>query len=292
MSPDVALAICRFVFDSTILSLWGASAYLWIVADAGLKQRLWQQMRGLRDSALLLVVAATFALLPLRTAMLGEGWSDALDIGMLHSVLFDTNIGLAWLIQVVAACLLMAVMLLARQWIAGTAIMSAVLLASLVITGHAAMHDGVTGLLHQANSVLHLLAAGAWVGALIPVVWLLPRLRDKDAAIVATPALIRFSTAGHLAVLLVVATGIINTGFILGKLPLDWTYDYQRLLTFKIALVIVMIVLAIINRYVFVPRLRQRQGMAQALVTGTIAEIVLSLAVIMLVAMFGMMQPY
>ena len=78
----------------------------------------------------------------------------------------------------------------------------------------------------------------------------------------------------------------------LKRLPTDWSSPYQRLLAIKIALVAGMTLLAIINRYVFVPWIGRNPSRAlQALRLGSIAEIVLGIVVIGVVAVFGMLEP-
>ncbi len=100
----------------------------------------------------------------------------------------------------------------------------------------------------------------------------------------------RFSTAGHVAVAVVIATGIINTFLIIGSPPLNWRLDYQFLLSVKILIVFVLVALAITNRYILVPRLARGPSL-QLLKWATAAEMVLGLAVLGLVAVFGTMPP-
>ena len=50
-----------------------------------------------------------------------------------------------------------------------TPILSAVLLASLAGVGHSQIEDGWAGVIHEASDVAHLLAAGAWLGGLVPL---------------------------------------------------------------------------------------------------------------------------
>jgi putative copper resistance protein D len=101
----------------------------------------------------------------------------------------------------------------------------------------------------------------------------------------------RFSTVGHWAVALVILSGIGNMLLIVGTVPLNWSFEYQLQLTVKIVLVFAMTMLAIVNRYVFVPRLAREPIYEAALHRGTIAEIGLGLLVVGLVAWFGMLQP-
>jgi putative copper resistance protein D len=172
-----------------------------------------------------------------------------------------------------------------------TALVSGAMLVTLAGQGHAVMQDGWIGLVHQANDVIHVLSAGAWFGGLIPLAVLLRMSSGAPLPPDASTALRRFSLAGYLFVVAILATGAANIVFILG-LPLRWTTPYQVLLAAKIVLVGTMICLALANRYVFVPGLRHKPDRAsRALVRGTYAEIALGTLVVLLVAVFGTLDP-
>ncbi|WP_454856026.1 copper homeostasis membrane protein CopD [Rhizobium binxianense] len=290
--PDAALVFCRFLLDGAALFLWGACAYLRVLVPEDLRRETWARLGVLRKIAVACVAATTVAMLPLRAAIIGNGWRDALDPGTLSAVLLETTVGTAWLCQAAAAVLLLGAGILpGRFHMAATASASALVLASLAVTGHAAMNGGWLGIAHQANDIVHLLAGGAWIGALLPVLLILPHLKDRQRGSQARTALIRFSTAGHVAVALVILSGVANMLLILDGLPTNWTFGYQRLLALKIRLVAAMTAIAVVNRYVFVPRMSRSAGSPRALACGTVAEIVLALAVIGLVAWFGMLEP-
>jgi len=225
--------------------------------------------------------------------MIGNGWIDTIDTVTIQSVLFETRVGKAWRLQALAALLLLlAAALPARSRQMAIALTSGLLLASLALTGHAAMQEGWPGLAHRINDVVHVLSGGAWIGALVPLI-LIPRSPGKaepcsDARI----ALRRFSSVGHIAVAVVVASGVINTLFVLGQLPTDWSSPYQALLAAKIALIGAMIALALVNRYRFVPQAALNQPHAlRAIRWGSIFEIVLGLFVIALVSWYGLIEP-
>lgn len=289
---DAALFACRFAFAAAALFLWGASAYLATLVPSDLRTALWSQLAVPRRIAVAGLAVATVASLPVRTALVADGWASAADPAMLWALASHTNVGTAWLVQAATTLLLLAVPLLplARR-IPATAALAAVLLASLAISGHAAMNPGPMGMLHRAMATLHVLAAGAWLGALPPVLLILRRLRAEGPTRATVVALTRFSIAGHVAVALVVLTGVANTLLIIGGLPTDLAVPYQRLLVLKIGLVAAMIAIALANRYVLVPRLRVRRGVARAIAAGTLAEIALGAGVIALVAWFGMTDP-
>lgn len=102
----------------------------------------------------------------------------------------------------------------------------------------------------------------------------------------------RFSTAGHAAVAVVIATGAMNTVLVLGQWPIDPATPYQALLAMKIALVFIMTALAVVNRYILVPRMtRDRIRTIQALRLATVVEIGLGFGVIALVSAFGLIEP-
>jgi len=293
MTPDTAFILCRFVFDGAALFLWGSAAYLWLLVPKGLSSDIWAKLRVARFAAVALAVFATMALLPVRSAMLGNGWADGLDTDTMKSVLTGTSIGTAWAWQAVFAVVLLAgTWLPSHRQMPATAIVSGLLLCGLALTGHAAMNDGWLRVLHRANDMVHVLSGGAWIGALAPVALVLCRFRDHTAGADARTALIRFSTAGHVAVALVILSGLANSVLITGGLPLDWSVPYQRLLALKIGLVVIMVLMAVFNRYGLVPRIGRSRAAGNALAAGTIAEIVVAIGVVALVAWFGTLEPF
>lgn len=293
MTPDTANIACRFVFDGATLLLWGSAAYLWMLVPADLGGSIWAKLRAARFSGVVLAVISTVASLPVRSAMLGNGWADGLDSETVMAVLTGTSIGTAWIWQAAFAAVLLAVTVVPfRRQIAATAIVSALLLCGLALTGHAAINDGWLRVLHRANDMVHVLAGGAWLGALVPVALVLSRLGDRTAGAEALTALIRFSSAGHVAVALVILSGVANSLLIIGGLPLDWSVTYQRLLSLKIALALLMMLIAVFNRYGLVPRMGRSHAAARALAAGTIAEVGVAICVIALVAWFGTLEPF
>ncbi len=273
--------------------LFGAFAYLSALVPRPLALVIGKRLRCVQIVATVLAVATTFAALPLETAAIGDGWGSAYDPDMLGSVLWQTSVGQAWQAQAAAAVLVAAAAALSSG--AGqvaTALGAGILLAGVSLTGHAVMQAGWLGLVHRANDAVHVLSGAAWVGALVPLLPILRALEDGEWQSSAGLALMRFSTAGHVAVALVVASGVGNTGLILGRWPTDWSVPYQVMLAAKVALVIVMVGIALFNRYALVPLIRRRRFAAiEAIKAATIAEIVLGLVVIGLVAVFGMLDP-
>jgi copper resistance protein D len=291
IAPHVALALVRLCFDAAAIAAYGVSGFIAWIAPNRLGQAIAASSNFLIVAASSLAVLSTLAWLPIEAAMIGDSWQSAFDRSTLLAILCDTAIGKAWLVRLTLSLLLMA----ALPWRSGSIVrwaLSGLLLASLALTGHADMDEGTRGVLHILNDALHLLAGGAWLGSLLALPGCLARLRDPAFCTEAKTALRRFSSAGHLAVALVITTGIVNTVLVLGRWPTDFTSTYQMLLATKIAFVAGMTGLALVNRYLFVPRMvTQRDRAIIQIRNGTYAELALGAGVLALVAFLGILDP-
>ncbi len=291
--PEAALACCRFLHDAASVLLWGAFGYLAALVPRDLRGEIGGRLTSVRVCAVVASVAATMAVLPVEAAAIGNGWADAIEPATLRAILFDTTVGTAWWAEAGAALVLLATLVLPPPIRpAATAISSGLLLATFAMAGHAAARAGGPGLLLRLNNVVHVLAAGAWLGSLVSLVPVLRSLDDSTRRADATIALRRFSTAGHAAVALVIGTGVANAALILRRWPVDWSSPYQAMLSIKVALVAAMVLLALANRYVVVPRMRRSHaGSCRMLQRATGVEIGLGVAVIGCVAVFGLLDP-
>jgi putative copper resistance protein D len=293
MSPDAALSACHFLRNASTMLLWGASAFIWLLMPIELARNIDYRLRAARMAALGLAVATTLAVLPLLAGTFGEGWSDVLTPATIRDVLFETNDGQAWQAQAGAAFLLLAAFLAPPPFRSKlTVIAAGLLLTTFALTGHAAMQNGWPGAAHRTNEAVHLLSSGAWLGALLPLLLTLKVFNDPAVREQAHVALRRFSNVGHIAVLLAITSGLINMMLIVGHWPVVWSSPYQALLACKITLVTMMIGIAIVNRYVFTPRLaRHPSSIVRAIRLGTMTEIALGLCAVVLVSIFAGMEP-
>lgn len=289
MDPIVAV---RFVHYAAAMLLFGASAFETVLAPPSLPPALPRPRLWALPLALVLLLTALLWLLG-EAADIGNGWSDATDLDLLGSVLTATPFGGAWLVHLGLALLLVVACLTDGPIAAPLRlVLVALLLMSLALVGHAAIDEGIIGLAHRGNDMLHLLAAGLWVGALPPLLYDLALLRRPDSAEAARQALSKFSGLGHVAVAVVLLTGIVNAMLILHHFPDDFGSPYQLLLLIKIGLVLVMVGIALANRYWVTPGLIEHTSSAtRALVIGTVCEIALGAVVIALVSAFGTFDP-
>lgn len=174
---------------------------------------------------------------------------------------------------------------------------AALALLSLAWSGHANGEEGLDHTIHLAADVVHLLAAGAWVGGLLPLVLLFARASKPDRAVSAEDAhraARRFSRLGIVAVTCLFASGLVNTWYLAGNLPALIGTFYGRLLLLKIALFAVMLGFAAVNRRRLTPRLaqsRDRTAVLRALRRNSAAEFALGLFVLGIVAWLGTLVP-
>jgi copper resistance protein D len=286
-----ALIICRFAHFISAMALFGASFFIAALAPARLATMLHKAMRRISFGAIAIATISCIAWLMLEAGEMGDGWNDAIDVGTISAVLGGTAFGLVWIGRLALIFVLLGVLtLLPSRWIL-VAALSGLSLASLGLIDHAAMHEGGLGAFERVNQAMHLVCGGFWLGSLAPLLICLPNLKNPALKNEATSALRRFSGLGHFAVAGVLMTGVVNVLVILGHWPVDFASPYQLLLATKIALVAIMVLLAIFNRYFLVPRVATAAASLRSLSTSTVAEIVLGACVLGLVSIFALLEP-
>jgi putative copper resistance protein D len=287
----IALTFCRFAHFLAAMLTFGMSAYLWAYAPERLTLALSPVVRRLALIASLVALVTAFAWLALESASMADDWSAAIDPEAIAAVLTDTAFGHAWAAHLVLAAALVAVVAFARGGWAATSIVSAALLASLGLVGHAAMQTGAEGALHRANHAVHLLAAGAWIGGLVPFAMCLRAYQRDDLRKDSVRAMAGFSFWGQLIVAAIVLTGVVNIALTSRHPPLPPTTPYRALLVAKLVIVAIMIALALFNRFVLAPRLKTGANALATLRATSLAEIVLGCVVIALVSVFALFDP-
>jgi putative copper resistance protein D len=226
--------------------------------------------------------------------------------GVLWTVLLQTTFGRDWLVRFVLACALAATLpaLLSPQnrkspWIeAAATILAAAFAGTLAWSGHAAGGLGGEAIIHPAADVLHLIAAAAWVGALLPLIVFFAAAGADDASLaMARTATTRFSILGIVSVGTLLVTGIVNTYYLAGTVPALLHTDYGRLLLIKIALFLAMVAIATVNRFRLTPELLQQASIATSrdalrrLRRNAAIEALAGATVIAIVAALGTMAP-
>jgi len=259
--------------------------------------------RLLWASFTLSVVSALAWLCLLSERIAGKDMADVVADGTAWIVLTQTQFGFAWQIRLLLACLLATCLLLRRKPYEGPAaawllvaasLLAGAYLGALAFAGHGAEGLGSERNIHLAADILHLNAAGLWLGALVPLALLLVHLRrshGENWVVAAAAAAGRFSTLGILAVGVLLVSGTINAAFLLGGMHSLIDTAYGRLLLLKIALFGAMVFLAAINRERLLPRLSADPHSVKQLVRSALAEIALGIAILFVVGLLGIMPP-
>jgi putative copper resistance protein D len=246
------------------------------------------------------VVSGAAWLIALAMTIGHQGLLAVLSNGTVWVLLIKTQFGHVWVVRLLLVAFLLGVLWLQResdpasQWWEGLyAFLAACLIGSLAWAGHAGATPGVEGDIHLAADILHLVAAGAWFGGLLPL-WMLFRLAvrqpDQSFALITQVATHRFSTLGLVAVGTLLATGAVNTWALVGSLSALLETDYGRLLLLKIALFMAMVAIASVNRFRLTPRLPDN-GSLRRLAGNVLAEIGLGLAILAIVSVLGTLPP-
>jgi copper resistance protein D len=286
------LAVSRFVYDGATMFVFGGNICVLVAAPRELENTMTRRLDASMLAAALLAAAAMAMWLPLQAAMIGGGWKHVFDTSILFDLLDHTRMGHVWAARALLAMLLIIAASALHPSPALLVLLSAGAITSIAFTGHAMMDEGIRGGLHVANHAIHVLAAAAWIGSLAPVLLCLAALRNPAQRNAAGTALRRYSIMGHIAVALVVGTGAVDMFMVLGGLPVHWSSPYQLLMTIKIALVAGMIALALINGYVLLPGIEsEKEAAIETMRRQTMAEFILAVGVLALVAVFGMLDP-
>src|SRR5579862_679608 len=246
---------------------------------------------GLSGLAWLVVEASNMSGIAIGPAILAPLRIVALDtefghVALLRLALFAiTTVSLVWICRAKTEQ--------AVRWRSVTTLVVAALyLAALAGAGHAAAASGgdvrIAQAVHVVFDALHLLAAGAWLGALPPLVFCLMESHAHEPWRLAR----RFSVLGIVCVITLIASGIANSLLLVGSFAALFGTDYGRLLVVKLALFALMIAIAATNRLRLTPALASDQPRAtHALARNATIEIVCGIAIVAIVGALGTMVP-
>ncbi len=265
---DDSLIVVRAVHFAATLTLAGVAMFNIFVAQPALRVADGGELRALVSRRLSLIAWSALTL----TLLSGAAWfalvvqsisSDQplaevlTDVGGLWIVLLETGFGrdcLVRLVLVVVLGVLLTADLRSGQKHGDLRKLAIVLAAAglagtLAWAGHGVGGTGIARSIHTAADFLHLVAAAAWVGGLLPLALLLAAAQRALAIEVARAASLRFSVCGVAAVGVLLLTGAINAWYLAGSIHALTATDYGHLLLLKIALFLVMLALATINRF-------------------------------------------
>jgi putative copper resistance protein D len=238
----------------------------------------------------------------LAASMSGSDLSSV-DKATVDAVLSAGSLGVAWKVRMAALLVSLLAALFYRR--AGMAALttgvgaSGVALASLAWVGHGTMGDDAAGWFHLGADLVHFLAAGLWLGALVGLTSLVFKpIRSAAHLALCARALSGFARTGTVIVIALLVTGIVNIWTLIGPSAIGTlpATPYGRLLMGKLALFVAMLGLAAANRFRMAPGLaRSLDGDAGAAIRHLRISLAIEtgciVAILMLVAWLGMLPP-
>jgi len=278
-----------------LASLFGTLLSLLLVAPAGLRAALAEGPAARHRLVRLAKCSAGLAVL------LGIGWmfleaaaiagtaSLSGTVAVLGKVMHGTRFGQLMLVRLALLALALPFLggrnarLTIGLLLAGTA------LGMQGLLGHAGASGGSLATVLVASEAVHLLAAGAWLGGLVPLFLLVGSLPPAAAASVCES----FTPVGLGAVLAIACTAVIQAWQLIGGLAGLFGTAYGHVALLKLLLFFVLLVLAGINRLVLTERLRDpvRPVTRLALRTSIGAETLIGAAVIVVAAFLASTIP-
>lgn len=316
---DPVLVAVRAVHIGATLVLFGEIFFAWLCAD--MIERHAARVPGRATSPTLARFRRTAALAWLSMVISGACWLASVSVQMsgrpldeavtgsaLKTVLGSTVFGHAWSVRMLLAFALAVLTptlfvdgVRRRGLAAGAAlVLSGVLLASLAWAGHANAQIGADGMVHHASDAIHLLAAGAWIGALAPLAATLRRLGDtptRGALDAGAAITTRFGNWAALCVGVLLLTGLTNSYFLVASPRALFATAYGTVLLAKLLAFALMLAVAATNRTRLTTALRAANAVSARLATArrlrrnVLIEQALAAGVVILVAVLGVTPP-
>ena len=246
----------RFVQYAAVMILFGSSLFPYYALRADEANRrvrydvaLFVQKVGLYGVLAALLSAVGW--LACEAVMMSGDPNGYREGNTLLTVLNQTEFGRIWRWRLVLLTLLLGFsawrVLGRRRPMTGPVLLSGIILvASLAGVGHGAMGTGYDVWIHLGNQAAHLLAASVWVGGLLSLFFVTWRAHGSSfSAGAVARALQRFSAVGFASVVVIVASGLLNSWFLVGSIHGLLSTAYGQVLIAKVSFFLCMIALAL-----------------------------------------------
>ena len=286
-----ALIVCITLHIGAGLLDFGSRAFVWWLVPPGpLAENLGCSLQRLDRPVLAILLGSAAAWLAVQTGDLDDSWSAAGDPTRLAAVVTGTTFGAWWATHLLTLGSLAATIVLGA-WPGLRLAASTLVLSSLAFTGHSSLHVGVVWAVHVWLAVTHLLAVGAWLGGLVPLLLVMRRMTAPDEQSAAAAVLRRFSRLGHAIVAAAVMSGAALSGLVVDGRPFEASAAYLTILLAKASVAALMIGLALVNRYALVPRLAAAPSARVWLVRLTVCNVALGALALILASDLGRTDP-
>jgi putative copper resistance protein D len=282
-SGGVGLVLLRGLVD---VAVFGTAALRAVVTPHGLRLlppaegAAWaRRLRRLNQS----LAVCAILLLALWLVFIARSLADATDWADTESaigtVLLGTSFGKVAIAEAAVLAVLAVALFIGNLFGDGLALLAAAAIVALQACHGHAFSMGSAGL--YVSTTLHLLAAGAWLGGLPAMLWLVLRLPAAAGGALARA----FSPLGQVAVLLLGVTALMQGLVMIQTWQNLFTTAYGWTALLKILLFLALLLIAVVNRFLWTPRLAHeaqaiaaRRGLAITLAVETLAGLAVLLA--------------
>ncbi|WP_337288360.1 CopD family protein [Candidatus Methylomirabilis sp.] len=251
--------------------------------------------------ALMLVALASIQELLLRALLMGGGIIGNVS-GVLPSMLLETRYGTIWIARIGLLGLLGITWWLrvlgvttSPRFIAASLFGASVVALTTTLSGHAADWGDVT--LAVLIDWLHLLAVSTWLGGLLVLGFVLRAALlpagTEDAARLFVLIARQFSRIASVCVTVFLVTGLLHPRLRLMSFSTLFQIPYGWTLSVKLSLVLLVLGLAALNRYYFLPRLGSNSTARTRLTVTTIGRLewILAIGVLVCSALLTQLTP-
>ncbi|MGH7042994.1 MAG: copper resistance D family protein [Acetobacteraceae bacterium] len=275
---SAAIVLLRGIHDAALLVLVGAVGFMHLPPPR-LRPLLWPAISGLAFAG--------------GTVALGAGFlwflADAVRVAQADGIVAALQAVPAFVIYLRFAKLL----LLQLALIAGAVALvrwhgPALGLACLAVLVQPWLgHPAEVSMALAAADAVHLLAASAWAGELVPLILCLFLLRPVDAVDVFQ----RFLTIGAVAVAALFGSGAILGLTLAGGVSGLTDSAYGRVALLKAGLFVTALALAAVNRFLLTPRLGRAHTASHTLARSVAAEAILAAAIVLAAGWLSQLPP-
>ena len=250
---EIIVAFLRGTHVAALASLFGTLLFLAVVAHGATSEALSLQRRLLRTARISASCALVIGLAWLAVESAVMAGADGI-IRALHAlpvVAFRTQFGQWLLLRFVLLAAMLPLLRARRAGITTALVLAGAALAVQPLIGHAGAIGGGVGSELIASEVLHLLAAAAWLGGLLPLFFAVRALPPHAAATTCRA----FTPIGLAAVVLLAGTAVVQVAELMGGLPGLFGTVYGHVALVKLGLFVVLLAIAALNRFALIYRL-------------------------------------
>jgi putative copper export protein/mono/diheme cytochrome c family protein len=256
-SLAIVVALLRGVHLGALLSLFGTLLFVATVAPATTTAGVAETsrtrhllLRLVRGSAACALLSGVVWLTAASAVVAGTG-DIATTLHALPVVALQTQFG-QWVLLRLGLLIAVLVLPLARRLPrAGAIVLACIAVVVQPMIGHAGAMGGSLGIELIASEALHLFAAGAWLGGLLPL-YIAVRVLPVDAAANACRS---FTPIGLSAVVVLAGTAVVQIAQFIGGVPGLFGTVYGHIALVKVGLFLILLLLAALNRFVLTERI-------------------------------------